>query len=396
MLLSLLSKESAVLFLTLSLIYCWLFKPEKLKPLFITNIAAFVMYLMLRYPIAHMNQAQGSIAQISQAPLIERMIHIPAIITYYLQHFFFPLQISIDQFWFIQKLTWSDFYWPLIISASMLIIIAAGAIVFYKYYKKLFKTYLFFSLWFLIGLLLHLQIIPLDATVADRWLYFPIVGLLGMIAIFIQIIKIRSKLLKKLLFACCLLLILFLSFRTFQRNFEWKDDLTLLSHDIKITPKNFILDNLYANALINDGQITKAKPYVESSVKEHPFYANLNNMAIIYSSEGNYKEAKKYLWRAVQGSRFYVVYENYANFLLVYDNLNEAERFTKEALRIFPKNSKLWMILAKIQYFKGDKSLAIKSAEMAYSIIPSDDNKKIISDIKSNKLEDLIKNKVIK
>lgn len=385
--LSLLSKESGVLFLVITIIYNYFYGRRNFKFILFGNIIVFGFYLFLRYGFAKMYQAQESVAPISQASLIERVYHIPVIITYYLKTFFYPVQLGADQFWFIYKISWSNFFMPLTISILMVFLMFTGGIYFYKKKNKIFSNYLFFSLWFLVGLGLHLQLIKLDATVADRWFYFPIVGLLGIFALFIQNIKIKSKLIAKSGFALLILFICLLTFRTYQRNYDWVDEITLFEHDIHATPKNFILDNLYATALIRNEEFKKAKPYVESSIKEHPFYANLNNMAIIYASEKKYKQAKKYLQEAVNVSQNYAVYENYANFLLVYDDLNEAETFTKNALKMFPGNSNLWMILAKIQYFKGDKKDALKSAEKAHEILPRKVFEETLFEIKNNTLK---------
>jgi tetratricopeptide (TPR) repeat protein len=385
--LSLLAKESGVLFLPLISMYCFLYSKKNFRNITLANSIVFVFYLFLRYGVAKMHQAQESIAQISNASLWERVLHIPAIITYYLKIFFFPVWLGGDQFWFIKNPGWENFYLPLIICVVFFVFLAVG-LFYFKKNIKLFPDYLFFVFWLLSGLSLHLQVIKLDATVADRWFYFPIAGLLGVLARYIEKLKIWPKSYRKIGLMALVLIVAALMTRTFLRNFDWRNELTLFAHDIRVTEKNFVLDNLYASALIQNGEFRRAKPYVQSSINEYPFYANLNNMAIVYTSEKNYMEAKKYLKRAVDMSSYYVVYENYANFLYVYDDLAEAEEFTEHALKIFPENSKLWLILAKIKYFKGDNKSAIYSAQKASNISQSEYNLRIIKEIKEKRLDD--------
>jgi len=45
------------------------------------------------------------------------------------------------------------------------------------------KLYFFFLSWFILGLLPHIQIFPLDATATGRWFYLPSLGLFGMISV---------------------------------------------------------------------------------------------------------------------------------------------------------------------------------------------------------------------
>jgi protein O-mannosyl-transferase len=391
-LLSLLSKETGMLFLIVSLIFCKFYIPKKLKSIFLITIIVTSMYLILRYPVAHMHLAQGSVTPLYNASLSIKVLNMPAIFVYYLKTFFYPLQMGSHHFWMIRGMNYSQYFIPLVISFLFLSGLVISGVILYKKKSKIFIHYLFFSFWFILGMLLHIQIIPLDVTVADRWFYFPIVGLLGVITILLMQLKFRGLFLRKVSIAGLVFLLLLLSLRTFERNFDWKDELTLFGHDIKTTQQNFFLNNSYATALISDEQFEKAKPYVIASLYEFPYYANLNNMAIILVSEKNFKEAKIYLSKAAQGSRNYVVYENYANFLLAYDNLNEASVFTKKSLQVFPSDAKLHLILSKIYYVQRNKAAALQEAKTAYELSKKIEYKYVLDSIRKNKLKNPRKN----
>jgi tetratricopeptide (TPR) repeat protein len=395
-LLSLLSKESGILFLVITIFFSFSYIKSGSKYLILSHLLALALYLLLRYPIAKIHLAQESITPLYNAHIADRLIQIPTILFYYLKTFLFPLQITSHHFWMIRSINFSNFFMPLFMSGLFFLFLLSLGVYIYKSKRKIFRNYLFFFIWFSIGLGLHLQIYPLDMTVADRWFYFPIVGLLGMIGTIVNQIKIKSVFISRTGITLLIILIGALSYRTFLRNFDWRDELTLFGKDIKTTPDNFVLDNLYASALLSDGQISKAKPYVSSSIKEYPFYANLNNMAIIYASEGNLVKAKEFLKQSVDNSNFYVVYENYSNFLFIYDDINEAESFTKEALKMFPENPRLWSILAKIKYFKGDFESAVKHAEKAYIIYNGHENKEVLDKIKKKGLDDPRMYRIIK
>ncbi|MBI4009493.1 tetratricopeptide repeat protein [Candidatus Roizmanbacteria bacterium] len=351
-LLSLFSKESGILFLIASNAYSYLFKQKQARKVLLITVVALLIYLFFRYPIAKMHLAQGSVGPVYQAALLGRLMNIPAILFYYLQRFFFPLQISSHHFWIITSFNLNDFFLPLIFLVFFFTILIIGIKSVSLKKKDNAKIYTFFLIWILAGLSLHLQILPLDATVADRWFYFPMTGILALIALLVSDVDYLLNFFKKHRLPSYLILttiILLLFIRTWLRNFDWKNDLTLYSHDIKYTKKNFVLDNSLGAALISLGHYREAKPYILSSIKSYRYYANLNNLAIIYTHEKNYKQAKEYLNLAIKDSNNEQAYENYANFLLHYDDIKEAEAFTKKALIIFPKDANLWLTLKKIE-----------------------------------------------
>src|SRR6185503_7649111 len=111
----------------------------------------------------------------------------------YLKTFAFPVSLTHNQLWVISQISFQSFYFPLIVVCMFFTFISLAGLYVRKKSNKLFKSYIFLTLWFLIGLAIHLNIFPLDQTVADRWLYLPLVGLLGMIGVGLELIIINKK-----------------------------------------------------------------------------------------------------------------------------------------------------------------------------------------------------------
>ncbi len=337
--LSLLAKESGILFLIIGIVYTRFFQSKKTFQVGFAASVSFFFYLFLKYDIAKMYLAQGSIAPIYRASFLSRMLNTPEIIFYYFRTLFFPFALGIDQYWMITKATLFDFYLPLLVCFSLILILFFGGMFLRrKKKKKLFLYYLYFFFWFFVGMCLHLQFVPLDATVADRWFYFPFVGFLGMAGVFLSAVNWKGLFLTKYRVILLYFVLGAFGLITFFRCFNWRDELSLYGHDITTTRENFILDNAYGTALITNGQFDLARPYVKRSLQEYPYYANFNNMAIISVSEKHYGQANAFFLEAVKKSNNYMVYENYSSFLLHYGDIMAAEHFTKQALVLFPQS----------------------------------------------------------
>ncbi len=383
--LSLFSKETGILFGLIVCLYTFLFFRKKFTPVAIISITALCVYLVMRYMIAHMHTAHESIAPISQAAFLERIENMPLIFIHYVRTFFFPVELGSHYFWIVRSLTLESFLLPLLGSSIVII----GLLYAYQHMPptKNKKYYLFFFLWFLVGMLLHIQLIPLDATVADRWFYLPFVGfIVCLYFVYREIVK-RNKFLhrRSITYIGIVVLCLF-ALRSFIRTFDWRDEITLYSHDIQVS-SNFILANALGTSYITKGDYKSAKPFVESSYVERPYYGNINNMAIIYASEKNIPKAKEYFLKAVENSNHYMVYENYSSFLILYGFKEEAAKFTKESLEKFPRSAILWFNTAKIHKQRGNLPDSMKASLKAYEISGAEEHYVFYKTLESSSLE---------
>lgn len=346
LLLSLLSKETGFIFVIIVCLYLFMFKNKKKLRDYVYLFISLFIYCALRFAVAGVGLSKGGISPIMRVSFGERLLNIPLIILFYLKTFLYPDKLAIAQHWLIKEPSFGQFFLPLIL---ILLFFGALAIFGYLLFRRKspnFKLFIFFFLWFVFGLGLHLQIVPLDMTVAERWFYLPVAGLLGVIAVIMMELVtsgwINEKRFEYLKFVG-LAILFFLSFRTFNRTLDWANGLTLFTHDASINPEAFDLENNLGVELFRKGEIDEAKIHFEKSTKLAPYWwTNWNNFGAVYDHYGDFTKAEEYYKKALNNGDYYLAYENYTLILIKQEKFNDAKAFLEtEALLKFPYNERL-------------------------------------------------------
>ncbi len=232
---SIFSKETGLLFLTISIVYLIIFKTNLVKYYLVSFIFSGLIYLGLKLlALNHVILVLLS-TPIQQMPFKDRIIIIPKIIYFYLKELLFPSMYFPDVK-LLQNTNIITSIGPLLAIILILILIVFIGIFIKHYYSSYFSIFIFFTTWFVIGISFHSQIIPLDVPIATRWLYFPIVGALGMVGVVLSIIKswtIKIKYKRMLLIAY----IIYVSLLVFEIEAEQ------LSY-LRLNPQNKIINSL--------------------------------------------------------------------------------------------------------------------------------------------------------
>ena len=328
--LSLLSKETAILFFIIIFIYQLIFD----RKFIFENLIFFMMtvgiYALLRFALAGVFFTPYHNAPIVQLSLWQRIMMIPAIFFYYFKLFFYPLDLAVMQHWVIRTL---DF-------RMLLGSLSAGILALLLWKKRFNRNFIFFFLWFIITIFPYLQIFPLDMTVAERWFYLPVVGLLGMMG------AVWSKSGNKLVIMGVIIIAIF-SIRSFFRTMDWKNGLTLYGRDIKISKGAFDLENNYGVELFRAGDYQEAKVHFLKSTELAPYWwTNWNNLGAVYEQEKNYQKALEYYQKSIDNGQYYLAYENMAKILVLQEKVNpiagrKTDEFLRKALEMFPENNNL-------------------------------------------------------
>src|SRR5258706_2566909 len=379
LLFSLFSKETGIMFILMDALYLFMKNRQKSYIFIGLSLIILIFYLFLK------NNAVGlftksSAGLIGQVGLLTRLINIPATIIFYLRGFVYPLNLASVYEWVYKIPDLLHFWLPLFLFVLFISsVFYFMSVIYKKHSQEDFRTYIFFAFWFFIGIALHLNIFPLDATVAERWFYFPIVGLLGMIGILLKIYKVNFTN-RYVVILTAIILIIF-SVRTFVRSFDWRNELQIASHDIKVSKEAYNLENTIAIEFLRQGNFEEAKIYAEKSINIHPYTQNYNTLGLIYFWLNDYPKAKEsYLKALTFGSR-YKVYDNLAWLGLVYGDPKENIEFIKGTLKKFPQDYRLWLYLAILEYKQGDMGHAKAAIIMASRFDQSVETKTIFDNI---------------
>lgn len=244
--------------------------------------------------------------------------------------------------------------------------------------RENFHLYLFFLLWFILGLGFHLQLFPLDLTVSDRWFYLPQVGLLGMIGV--VLLQENNKIRQKIIIALIAIIIILLSLRTFVRTFDWRNGYALYSHDEKISRNSFDLENNLGVELFRRGEYARAKVHFEKSIRLSPkWWTSYNNLGAYYERAGNPKKAEELYRESITNGNYYLAYENLAFIYLKEKNYKTAVSFCEKSLRFLPYNSRLTMAAALAYYKNGNWEKAVNFAKRLYELTPNAQNAQLLN-----------------
>src|SRR5260370_2859838 len=382
---SLLSKETGILFLIIIFAYRSIFKYKK-SDLISTTLLLLVptlLYFYLRFFVPKISNQGLSDAPITTIPLIERGFTMPAIILFYLNTFFFPKDLFTFQYWIITQPS-LQFYLPLIIDSTFLIWIITLGIWIYRRRKAQVSSFLFFTLWLLVGIGLHMQIIPLDMTVSDRWFYFPMVGMLGMLGVFVETIQHPSVRLKNLATVIIITIIAIFSLRTVIQNTYWQDGISLFSYNLQLKSHDSGVENFLALELARAGKLDEAQKLFENLVITYPIESSsifvthservlfINNLATVDEAKGDVLKAKALYEKILDTDETGDVYFALAVITLQNERKpTEAKKLAQKGLLKYPNDASLWEVIAEADYVLGNRQDALIEIKKAKDISPS-------------------------
>lgn len=363
---SLLSKETGIIFSFLSVFYVFLLRKEVFVKVLSIVVGVISAYALIRFGIAGVGIGGVVHTQMETLTLMDRLLMIPSLLQYYIQTLVFPKDLALAQTWIVTPST-SVFMFQIIVLISILSGIGVYVYRLRKHTPRLFLLFIFFLFWFLIAISLHLQILPLEMTVADRWFYAPLIGVLGMLGCFLT--TFAKKKYFGLVFAFFCMSIVLFSIRSIVRIGDWVDEKTLYEHDITVT-KSYLLEHSLGYQYLQRLEYTNAYEHLSRSVDMFPTSQSMNSLGVYYYKRQNRQQAISWFQKAIQKGDNFLAYNNLIQLYLKEKSYKDAKPVLTSASKKFPQNAMVWYLLALTEYKLGNATQALPAAEKAYALSP--------------------------
>ena len=357
--LALLSRENSLILPALLLLYHYTFKKKLLAKKFLPILSIAFIYILLR-----LTALKFLLPHIScPFTVFERMPGFFVAITNYTRLMFLPFNLHMEYVNRLFQLT------NLQVIAGMFILFS---LLIYAFRKRDGNRLVFFSIaWLFITLLPVSNLYPLNAYMAEHWLYIPSIGFFLLLAKGLSFLY-RRRGFRIVAILSIIGLLIFYSFLTIRQNAYWREPLVFYERTLRYAPDSSRMYNNLGFIYYATDRNQEALAAYKRAIEINPDYAETyNNLAAIYKNINKNKEAIASLRKAIEINPGYA--EAYNNLGLVYYNTNknqEAIAAYKKAIEINPDLAKAYNNLGSVYYAVNKNQEAITAYKKAIEINP--------------------------
>ncbi len=362
---ALLSREASVILpLVIIVCYHYAFKKKIILRSFLPIVIITLIYAVIRLTVL---QDHTATLEAARDTVLQRLPGFFAAIVGYMRVLLLPVGLHME---YGNKLF--SFLDPYAITGMVVV----GAAIFYLIRIKGKDPRIFFSItWFFITLLPVSNIFPVNAHMAEHWLYLPSLGFFIIAAKIIRDNYNTDKLRYIAVIFVAAVVALY-SFLTYKQNLVWRTPLALYENALKYSPLSARLYNNIGQIYEGMGKPGEAINAYKKAVEIDPLqavaYYNLGN---IYRDAGNREEAKKLYEKAIEidptnASAYY----NAGNEYFHIGDIDKAVGLWKRSLDFNPVHAKSYFNLSVAYSRKGEPGLAVgyceKAIDLGYDEVP--------------------------
>jgi tetratricopeptide (TPR) repeat protein len=374
---ALLSKEMAIALPALLLIVILFVLPKEKRKYgkTIPFFAILFIYALLRFTALNFSAAGP---QISHGLYIRLLTSVESF-TRLILLIFVPARIHIEK-----SIPFSTGIFQLTTMASIAVLgfIAAAA----YYLKSRSRIFSFGILWFFAALLPMSNLFPINATIADHWIYLPCIGIFvsligGISDVIGRSSGAKQHILNRAAVVVFIVAVVILSAATIKQNGIWADPIKFYRLAIKYSPSSFRAHNELGIIYMDMGDYRTAIKEYKAAVKKNPrFDQGFDNLGIAYDKNGDPELAIGAYKRALKiNPRNPKIYNNLGNAYNRLNRFDEAVESYQKALRMVPDYKSVYNNLGVVYYKKGAYDQAEKYWQRAHDLDPG--NKDILRNL---------------
>lgn len=289
------------------------------------------------------------------------LIQIPSAISSYLELLVWPDKLSL----YHSELVYSHLEFG--IRAIVTALFFISIVVFYKKNKYIF----FWLIFFFISLIPTLLPLRISWIVAERYVYFSLIGLVAVVSY--GFIRLKKYLNPIIFYSLIALLLASLTIRTIIRNTAWTDDESLFVATARTAPSDFKTHNNMGWVYQKRGDYPNAIKSFKKAIALNPYYVDgTNNLAMAYMLVHDYPNALFYFKKTIALNPGYApAYASIGTILIDQKKYKEGESYLLKSLSLSPKYTVSYHNLGKLYELEGNTDKAIEMYRKALAIQPA-------------------------
>jgi tetratricopeptide (TPR) repeat protein len=311
----------------------------------------------------------GAVASLATVSIHYRLENVPVAYARYLLKIFWPSTLAI--------------YYPmfaiprLAVAGALVVLMFISAAVWFA--RRRSPYWLVGWLWFLGTLLPVIGLVQVGAAaMADRYAYFPSIGLFLAITLGVRDGVEWVHLSRKAVVAAAAIVLALCLALTARQLSYWADDIALFSHAVAVTKDNGVAHLNLGYALDKEGRKDKAMKEYRIAVKLEPDVAEPhNNLANLLDDAGHTDEAIAEFQKALRiDPRFVAAHNNLGTLLVELGRFDEALKEYTESAQLAPTDWHPPYLIGKVLLKQGRDTEAISYFRRAVKLDP--DNPQVL------------------
>lgn len=288
----------------------------------------------------------------------------------------------------------SFFYWPVALSAGLVLSVLYLVSWFYKKEKlatrnqKLvtsYRVWWFAVGWFFVNLGPTSGITPINAQLYEHWLYLALLGPLVLVTFYLHLFwQKNGQRMRYGVIAFLVVMAVVFSAMTVKRNLAWGNATSFFEDILKYEPGSARINNNLGNLYFEKGDEKKAEEYYWQAVSvEDSFPQPHFNLGGILQERNDMRGAVVEFEKAIEiDSNFVYAYQNLAVIYAAQGDFVKSSAMLKKVVELRPDEPRAYYNLAKVEFVRKDPQAAIDALRQGLEVADRDpETKKIMEEL---------------